>query len=66
VVLCDLLIEVCASAVDKQTNEQETKMHATLTELLEQLSTGVSWLSGEGRGRYANARAVARTRLTVG
>ena len=41
-------------------------MHATLTELLENLSTGMLWLSGEGQVRYANARAVARTRLTVG
>jgi light-regulated signal transduction histidine kinase (bacteriophytochrome) len=41
-------------------------MHATLTELLENLSTGMLWLSGEGQVRYANARAVSRTRLTVG
>jgi PAS domain-containing protein len=64
-VLCDLLIEVCASAVDKQTDEQETQMHATLTELLENLSAGMLWLSGEGQVRYANARAAARTRLTA-
>ena len=41
-------------------------MHATLTELLENLSTGMLWLSGEGQVRYANARALAQTRLAVG
>lgn len=41
-------------------------MHATLTELLENLNTGMLWLSGEGQVRYANARALAQTRLSVG
>lgn len=41
-------------------------MHATLTELLENLSQGMLWVSGEGTVRYANARAATCTRLTVG
>lgn len=41
-------------------------MHATLTEILENLQPGMLWVSRDGLVRYANARAAASTRLTAG
>ena len=41
-------------------------MHASLTELLENLKPGLLWVSAAGVVRYANADAAARTGLGVG
>lgn len=41
-------------------------MHATLTELLENLKPGLLWVSREGVVRYANGDASARTGLAPG
>ena len=41
-------------------------MHATLSELLENLQTGMLWLSRDGLVRFANTQAVAKLRLNAG
>ena len=41
-------------------------MHASLTELLENLKSGLLWVQRDGVVRYANADAGARTGLAVG
>lgn len=41
-------------------------MHATLSELLENLKTGMLWLSRDGLVRFANSQAVAKTRMNTG
>jgi hypothetical protein len=41
-------------------------MHASLTELLENLRPGLPWVTREGIVRYANGEAAARTGLTPG
>ncbi|TXH62926.1 MAG: HAMP domain-containing histidine kinase [Burkholderiaceae bacterium] len=41
-------------------------MHATLSELLENLQPGMLWLSRDGLVRFANAQAVGKLRLNTG
>lgn len=41
-------------------------MHATLSELLENLQTGMLWLSRDGLVRFANRHAIAKMRMNTG